>query len=157
MNKDMALITGSGPARRVEVKRSIKAPIERVWRAITSAEEVSSWWQPAEIESFEGGNVKVFFDAGGEPFVNGTVKVFQAPYVLEFTWNDADDKPGLVRFDLVEESDGQTLVTLTQFVPETEITPAAAGWHDIMDRLVRHIQLGEAGPSQFSELKELYE
>ena len=156
MSDSLALVIGNGPARRVEVRRSIKAPIQRVWEAITDANEISSWWQPATFEKREGGRVRVFMDAGGDPFVDGIVKVFQPPYLLEFSWNEADDKPGLVRFDLVEESSDQTIVTFTQFVPVSEVIPAAAGWHDIVDRLASFLQTGAPGEGRFSELMEIY-
>ena len=149
MNESMALVTGGGPARRVEIRRSLQAPIERVWEAITDAKEVSLWWNEAEIESREGGRVKV------GTFVDGTVKVFQPPYVLEFTWNDNDEKPGLVRFDLVQESESRTTITVTQFGPVAEVIPASAGWHDICDRLVAVVEEGKP-ESHFAELMEVY-
>lgn len=142
-----ASVAGSGPARRVEVQRTVNASIDVVWNAITNSAEVGEWWQPAEIDKREAGNIRVFM--GDAAMVDGTIKVFQPPYIFEFTWNDADENAGLVRFDLVELSNTTTRITVIQYVPVSEVIPAAAGWHSIIECLVAYLRTGK--PAEFDK------
>lgn len=156
-NDELATIAGHGAARRLEVRRVIGAAIEQTWAAITSPEELALWWKCEVLEPREGGRIQRA-DAG----LNGTVKVMQAPYIFEFTWDDVNVAPGLVRFDLVEVGDGETLVTLVQYIPASHILGAAAGWHEILERLGTYIDTGvlvppSEGDSRFEELKRVYQ
>ena len=105
----LARVDGTGAVRRVELRATIDAPVERVWAAITEPEATRHWWTGGIIEPREGGRVAL--DDGSE--VNGTVITFRPPYVFEFTWNDIPERAGhpqyidrhtssLTRFDLVE-------------------------------------------------------
>lgn len=161
---ELASVSGHGQYRRVEVRRVVHAPIEKVWNAITRADEVRHWWAEGEIDAREGGRIKLGED--GEdcgPGLDGVIKVFQPPYIFEFTWNEAYvPAEGLVRFDLVEVDDTTTQVTLVELVPATDIVPAAAGWHEIVERLGRYVSSGEPVPvppddARFRELRSLYE
>jgi uncharacterized protein YndB with AHSA1/START domain len=40
---ERAVASGTGPYRRVEVKRVVNASIDDVWDAITDADKVSQW------------------------------------------------------------------------------------------------------------------
>ena len=156
---ELALVEGQGPARRVEVKRIVNASIDTVWNAITNSAEVGEWWQRADIGKKDGGNIKVYI--GDAAMVDGTIKVFQPTYIFEFTWNDKDENAGLVRFDLVELSSATTQVTLVQYVPVSEVIPATAGWHSIIECLVAFLSSGIPAPferdgSRFSHLIETY-
>ena len=92
------------------------------------------------------------------------------PYLFEFTWHDAPERcvrpewiepatNGLVRFDLVEQGADQTLLTLTQYVPQASHIGAAAGWHHIVETLAQYLERGEATAvaGRFDELQALYE
>jgi len=164
---ELASVAGHGKYRRVEVKRVVNAPIDKVWNAITNADEVEKWWAAGEIDPKEGGQVKLGLggeeaDCGGLG-LDGTIKVFQPPHIFEFTWHEAyDPAMGLVRFDLVELENNQTLVTLVNSVPSTDAVPAAAGWHEIVESLGTYVGGGKAAPlpkneNRFSELKAIYE
>jgi uncharacterized protein YndB with AHSA1/START domain len=136
---DLAAVSGGGRYRRVEVNRVVRAPIQRVWRAITDPDEVRRWWATGDIEAREGGRVHLEGDGDCGPDaipLDGRIKVCLAPHVFEFTWNEAyDPAEGLVRFDLVEVDDATTLVTVVNLVPVRDVVEAAVGWHVLMDRL----------------------
>lgn len=155
-NDDLATVAGHGRARRLELKRVLSGQIERVWEAIASLEELNQWWELDVLEAREGG--RVLHEQMG---VQGTVKVLQAPYILEFTWDDRNEQPGLVRFDLVQVSDSETQLVLIQYVPESQVLPAAAGWHEIAERLCNYVERGEVIPGserggRFEELQRVY-
>jgi len=135
-------VAGSGQFRRVEVKRTLNAPIQRVWDAVTNSDEVAQWWAPGTIEPREGGMYHLGMDTSdcdGLP-LEGTIKVFQPPYVLEYTWND-DYIPaeGLVRIDLTELGPDKTLLVLVQSVPQEDIEAVSTGWAEIIDSLANHL------------------
>ncbi len=165
-NNELASITGQGRYRRVEVRRVVNAPIEKVWNAITRADEVAQWWAAGEIDAREGGRVKLGDDDSCDdtgPGLDGVVKVCLAPYVFEYSWNEAyEPAQGLVRFDLVEIDDNTTQVTLVQTLPAKDIVAAAAGWHEIVERLGRYVDSGQTVPipdddGRFRELRSVYE
>jgi uncharacterized protein YndB with AHSA1/START domain len=162
---ERAVASGTGPYRRVEVKRVVNASIDDVWDAITDADKVSQWWDPGEIDRREGGRVRLGTntdECGGLP-LDGVIKVFQPPHVLEFTWHEQyDPAMGLVRFDLVELGPGKTEVTLVNFVPEGDVIFAAAGWHEITERLQQYMVVRQAIPpaendGRYKELCSFYQ
>lgn len=166
MNEDgRAKATGKGRYRRVEVRRIVNAPIERVWSAITNIEELRQWWEDGVLEPREGGRIRLSMDTdecGGLP-LDGEIKVFLPPYVFEFTWHEQyDPAQGVVRFDLIELDGDRTQVTLTNLVPSDDVVPASAGWHEIIESLGAYFDSGEAvpvpeGESRFRQLEATYE
>ena len=138
---ERTIVAGAGALRQVRVQRRARAPIDVVWRVLTSSDEIGRWWSPGEVQAREGGRIKLSFgdepcDADDGPGVDGVVKVCVAPYVFEFTWHRDYPEAGIVRFDLVELSPDETLITLVQNVPAQDIVGATAGWHEIVERLV---------------------
>lgn len=157
--------SGHGKYRRVEVRRIVDAPIERVWEAITSAEELRQWWTAGLVEPREGGRIKLEMDTdecGGLP-LDGRVLACLPPHVFEFTWHEAyDPAMGVVRFDLIEVEGGRTQVTLTNLIPADDVVPASAGWHEILERLGTYIRTSapvpvSEGDRRFKELHAIYE
>ena len=162
---DVASVSGGGDYRRIEVRRVVNAPIERVWNAITSADEIRHWWAAGSVDPREGGRVKLGDGeaTGSDLFdLDGRVKVCLPPHVFEFTWNEAyDPAEGLVRFDLVETAGGRTQITLVNMVPTKHVVGACAGWHQIIERLDAYLQIGTLAPTpeddaRFRELKSMY-
>jgi uncharacterized protein YndB with AHSA1/START domain len=103
---------------RVTKSITVKAPVDRAFRVFT--EEIGKWWPLAEgfayagdrwqdmfLEDREGGRV---FERSrdGEDFHIGTVKVFDPPWRLVFTWGEATeewDAPTEVEVRFVEDGD----------------------------------------------------
>ncbi len=163
---EFASVAGAGGYRRVEVKRVVNASIKKVWKAITNQDEVAQWWAAGVIETKEGGRIRLgdsdeYCEEDGLA-LDGEIKVFQPPHIFEFTWNEAyQPAMGLVRFDLVELDDNTTLITLIQSVPSKDVIAAAAGWHQLSDRLGDYLLSGEFVPvpeddSRFKELTAAY-
>ena len=149
---------GHGKYRRIEVSRLVNAPIEKVWSAITDRDELCKWVGPCEIDAREGGRMKTHdSDCGGDGHdQNGTIKVFQPPHVLEYTWNDKYVEDGLVRYDLVQLADNKTQITLVNTLISLDFISAAAGWHEMIERLCDSIDTGEVVPDDESRHQELY-
>jgi len=163
------VILGSGATRRIALERRLRAPIDKVWQAITSVDALKHWWVDwqagGEIERKEGGRIVL----GDGSWINGSVKTWAPPHIFSFTWHESLDDPqntlgfeektkGLLRIDLVEVDADQTVLTLIQFLPAADTVGGAAGWHDFGEYLASYLK-GEKidyKAERFAELKALY-
>ncbi len=161
----LTTVHGHGEVRRLQTQAIIRAPIEAVWRALTDIQHVKRWWADGSI----GDNVGDSVQLGGAEDLNGTILIKMAPHVFAFTWHDEPSKAtrpewietstnSLVHFDLIETAAETTLLTLVQFAPVEGATGAAAGWHELFERIKSYVEKGkvESGAGRFDALKELY-
>lgn len=93
----------------------IAAPRERVWRAITNADEIMQWWSDYwEIPTLAiGGTIK--FGTKDDPML-ATIAVLDPPREFTIAWPPQPqyhDIPILTRYVLVEENGG-TRVTVSE-------------------------------------------
>lgn len=131
----------------------IRASADRVFAALTSAEERVKWWgaegrfRTTHVESDlrPGGKwLMRGVGLGGRPFtIQGVYQEIDRPRLLVFTrlpsWQD-DPGETLVRFDFVEKG-GVTTVRLTHSRLVTESSRAQhRGWPDILAWLKGHIE-----------------
>jgi uncharacterized protein YndB with AHSA1/START domain len=102
---------------------TVNAPVERAFRVFT--EEIGKWWPLAEGYAYAGDRAQNMFLEGreggrvyersrdGEEFHIGTVKVFDPPSRLVFTWGEATEEwgaPTEVEVIFVAEGDATRLV-----------------------------------------------
>jgi len=97
--------------KTVTKEQFIKAPPERVFRALTEARELERWFvQRAEIELKPGGTIRTEWAPGvGE---HGKVKDVKPFQLFSFTWEALSPTPTTLTFELSKQRDG-TLLTLT--------------------------------------------
>jgi uncharacterized protein YndB with AHSA1/START domain len=143
MTRDGTLVTIDGrPALRFE--RRYRHPIERVWHAISDAEEMGRWF-PSRVEGERAVGAELTFDddarraaaqADGEPtradgpVFRGTVVVHDPPHVFSFTWGGE-----LIRLELAPDGDG-THLTFTQVLSHQSVAARnGAGWHGCLGEL----------------------
>ena len=108
-----------------EIKTSarIDAPIDRVWKAITTPSEIKQWFFGVETEADwrAGGDLVHRGEYQGKPYIDkGTILEFEPPRRLVHThWSDVSGKPDTpenyqqVAWDLTEQ-DGGTELTITE-------------------------------------------
>ncbi len=127
-------------AEKLLVKRTFKAPVERVYAAWTDAEQMKRWFAPgdmtvpsAEADVREGGRYRVQMSEGGSDCefhtTGGVYQEVVANQRLVFTWK-------------WEGSDLETLVTLefkSLSAKETELTLIHEGFDD-EDTREKHAQ-----------------
>lgn len=121
----------SGPEVRKEIE--IRAPIEKVWEALTDAAAISGWMSSGavDIDLRPGGSYRFF---GGE--TTGVFTRVIRPHALEYTWRQAgwagDWPDSVVAWDLRPEGDDATRVHLrhTAFPNQTEAESHDAGWDE---------------------------
>ena len=105
----------------------IKAPAERIFRALTKPDELLKWWRAegrfkvltAECDLQPGGKWRMKVagacsDEASTSTVYGQYQTIESPHLLTYTWiRENEDFPEtLVRWDLVEK-DGYTTVRVT--------------------------------------------
>ena len=113
------------PTTLTEITSStrIDAPIEGVWKAITTPSEIKQWFFGVETESDwrVGGDLVHRGEYGGKPYIDkGAILEFEPPRRMVHThWSDVSGKPDTadnyqhVAWDLAER-DGGTELTITE-------------------------------------------
>ena len=126
-------VTRSGAGFDLHSARRIAPPIERVWAAITMPERIARWFAETEvqIEPRLGGAYRLRFGPES-PFMEGEITAFEPPRLLEHTWPQPPDPPGVVRYELEPDGDGCVLRLTNLNVPAMYIS-SLAGWHIFLD------------------------
>jgi len=112
--------TVTTPAEReVRTERVFDAPRERVWRAMTVAEEIAQWWgrgNPLDVERLElerGGHWRfVEHSDHGDHGFEGRFREVVAPerLVMTFEWDGMPGYPLVETITLEDLGDGRTKV-----------------------------------------------
>lgn len=119
----------------VRLERSLRHPVEMVWRAITDPAELRHWF-PSDVsmEYRIGGVVRFAFRNGEGPDLEGRVVEFDPPHLLAFLWGDS-----VLRFELRPElgADGPGCRLLFSHTFDDAVSAAsyAAGWYICFENL----------------------
>lgn len=91
-----------------EIRKSvtISAPIEEVWKAVSTADGIKSWWMPNNFEPVEGREFVLYTDRFGDS--RCLVTRVDVPNRIEFDW----DEQWHVTFTLKKIDDLTTEFTL---------------------------------------------
>lgn len=143
---------------RIEKSVELRAPIERVWRALTDHEEFGAWFRVKLDGPFVPGQPStgmMTYPGYEHCRWNATVQRMDAPHHFSFTWPpyavdpDADysqEPPTLVEFRL-EPMDGGTRLTVTESgfdaLPSARRAEAYrsndGGWEEQMRNIKAHV------------------
>ena len=144
---------------RIEKTVDLKAPIERVWRALTDHEEFGTWFQvKLEGPFVPGGTARGHITHPGYEHVTWEARIRQmdAPRLFSFTWTPygidpnvdySKETPTLVEFRL-EPIAGGTRLTLVESgfdaVPSHRRAEAFRmndrGWTEQMENIRAHVE-----------------
>jgi len=131
----------------LEVRRTIRAPRQRVFDAWTKAEELKAWHAPgpavvtfAEIDLREGGGYRIHMRGpdGTEYRVSGVYRVVDSPKKLVYTWGWDGDHPvkdSVVTLEFHERGNATEVVLRHAIAHDKERTGHEEGWTAIMDKL----------------------
>ena len=131
--------TNTNGQTTITFKRTLNHSIERVWRAITDADELRAWFPMLTLEAKDGGSVVMDFNGGDCPpnelnpddIDYCTVTAFDPPYLLEYL-----GPTGGIRWELTPRGDLCELVmTATNHPGQDIIYSIVCGWHHIVDCL----------------------
>lgn len=129
-----------------EIRKTITlhAPLETVWKAISTSEGIAAWWMPNTFEAIEGHQfILQSPQYGDSPCI---VTRIAPPYAIEFDWS----KDWHISIELEKIDDKTTYFTLvhsgwdpnksTEFgQPHTIIRDIMdGGWHNIINNLPKH-------------------
>lgn len=145
----------------IEHTISIPAPIERVWDAITQAEQMLEWFGTRVEVDFREGGMLVF---GWDDDVNiGRIETIRKPHEFVYRWRSytsdistpIDDLPStVVRFTLEETEDGTQLTmqetgfaALPPELYKTSMASNSSGWTVELKELEDYL-LNRLGQSQ---------
>lgn len=145
---------------RIERSVVVKAPRERVWRAISSAEEFGTWFGVnLEGQTFSSGQlVRGPITIAGYEHIIWEVRIerLEPPNRLSFRWHPyaidpsvdyKKEQPTLVTFTLSDAPGNATLVTVVEsgfdkLPPERRLEAFrmnSSGWSAQMDNITRHV------------------
>lgn len=145
---------------RIERTVVVKAPRERVWRAISNAEEFGTWFGVnLQGQTFSSGQlVRGPLTIAGYEHVVWEVRIerIEPPNLLSFRWHPyaidpkakyKNEEPTLVTFTLTDAADNATLLTVVEsgfdkIPPERRLEAFrmnSRGWSAQMDNITRHV------------------
>ena len=116
---------------RITFVRDLKHPVDKVWRAITEPDELEAWF-PSTIdgERKAGAALQFVFPFPEAPMMEGTMRVFEAPNIIEFEWGT-----DVIRIELTPIEGGTRLTLTDTFAEYAKSARDAGGWHASLDNL----------------------
>lgn len=143
---------------KIEKQIVIRAPRERVWRAITNIAEFSKWFQVESKDAFAPGArvhmISTHESCPGESFYV-FVEEMDAPCKFSWRWHpgrkeagvDYHDEPTTLVVFLLEEAQGGTLLTITESgFDQISLTRRAAvlkqntgGWEFMVKQIASYV------------------
>ncbi len=141
----------------IERKITVSSPIERVWEALTVAEQLAQWFgDSAELDLRPGGAFRIGW-SGHDHIAEAVVELVNYPTTFSYRWDAGTTGDGMewttkVTFTL-EEADGETTVTVVESglseLPDELYSRCleenSSGWTAEMADLERHLE-GVAAP-----------
>jgi uncharacterized protein YndB with AHSA1/START domain len=143
--------------RELVFERRLKAPLERVWRALVDSGELAVWLAArAQLDARVGGDVLFQWDEGT---MEGQIRELREPELLEYTWGGENEPPSVVRFELTPDGTGTHLTLTHTFEEPRDLTGFGGGWHYHLELLATQIAGGKPDWdwNRFNELKAEYE
>ena len=137
----------------IEREITVAGPIDRVWRALTEADQLAQWFgDSAELELEPGGAFRVGW-SGYDSIVEGVVETVDYPALFSYRWEAGTTDDGTVwttrvTFALEESSHGATTVKVVETgfskLPDelygTCFEENSSGWAAEMTDLQRHLE-----------------
>jgi uncharacterized protein YndB with AHSA1/START domain len=133
----------------LHLRRTLPAPKEAVWRALTDPGELAEWWGPkgftapsVDFEPEVGGRYRIAMQPpeGERFFLSGEFREVEPPARLSYTfvWDppDQDDLETVATLVLADRGD-ETEVFFTQgeFATEARLSLHEGGWTEGFERL----------------------
>jgi len=133
----------------LRLERTLAAPRESVWRALTDPEQLAEWWGPkgyratsVQFEPKTGGSYRITMQPpeGDVFFLSGTFRGVDPPARLAYTfvWDppDPDDRETTATLELEDRGEETgVLFTQAEFATEARRALHEEGWSDSFERL----------------------
>jgi uncharacterized protein YndB with AHSA1/START domain len=145
--------SGAGEALKLEVRRLIRAPRERVFAAWTEPRHLIEWWGPtpsvtcpfAEVDLRVGGRYRIAnrFPDGRLLWIAGEFEVIEPPIRLVFSWQLEAQGTCTERVTVDFEARGastEVVVTHERIADAATRTGHEQGWMGCLDGLARYAE-----------------
>ncbi|HWC86155.1 MAG TPA: SRPBCC family protein [Solirubrobacteraceae bacterium] len=135
--------------------RTLRHPVDRVWRAITEPEHLARWF-PTTIEGdrYAGAPLRFSFPRHEWPSFEGEMITYDPPSVVELRWG-----PDILRLELRPVAEGTELTLLDALEERGKAARDGAGWHTSLDSLEAALEGEERareGLGKWSEVHSHY-
>ena len=124
-------VTATGDALQVVFRRHYRAPVEKVWAALTTPERLADWFAQADVDLRVGGTIRLNWNNRGGTDMR--ITVCDPPRAFAWVWK-MSGRDTLVRFDLSPDAGG-CLLTLTHSGVPLSGDGVRAGWHAHLEGL----------------------
>ncbi|MEV0899452.1 SRPBCC family protein [Actinoplanes sp. NPDC049802] len=131
-----------------EMSVRLACPPERVWAALTVADEPAAWYRPAELapqafsEPVVGGRFRVGSTVSQAGF-SGEYLVLDMPCRIEQTWRwDGEARESRVRIGLVADGDSTEVRVVHGRLDAATAEACRQGWVSCLSRLPAHLARG---------------
>lgn len=121
--------TDDRPTRSAAGEIRIEAPPERVWRALTEADELTRWF-PLDAKVEPGPQGRIWMSWGNEFGAWSPVEVWDPPHHLRLLWTmqEGDEATAQITDYWLEAAEGGTTLRVV-----TSGFPADASWDDMVE------------------------
>lgn len=138
---------------KITVERTINAPVDEVWRAYSSPEDIKQWnaasndWHTtaSTVDLRPGGTFSSRMEAkdgsAGFDFA-GTYNRIVENELIEYTFGDRE-----ARVEFAEAPAGTTVRVTFDGENENPEEMQRAGWQAILDNFARHVEAGASRPT----------
>jgi uncharacterized protein YndB with AHSA1/START domain len=141
---DTGTLTKDGAVNVITFRRSLNAPPERVWEALTTKDGITSWLAvSAKVDGRKGGAVEIEFDA--DQTVDGTITQWDPTDHFAHTWVINREIPSDVQYTLTPIDQGTELTLVHSGLPDEMCGGYTPGWHAYLARLATSLE-GDAVP-----------
>jgi uncharacterized protein YndB with AHSA1/START domain len=143
----------------IRFERRLPAPIERVWAAITEADQLATWLAASSLDLRAGGEVEHVFDpAGPGGRVTGTILRVEPMTLFEYEWRFLGEPDSILRYELVADGDTTVLTLTHRLLGSDQVSGYGAGWHAYLDALAAVLARTEAPDwgSRFAAVRAVY-
>jgi uncharacterized protein YndB with AHSA1/START domain len=129
------------------VERVLDHPNDKVWAALTEAEQIPSWGPFTTDRDLTAPGPVTIVHIGMPDAEEMQAEVLEvnAPHLLVFRWG-----PDILRWELTDAGERTALVLRHRFVDRQQAPSYAAGWHLCLDGLTGALA-GEAMPSMVGQ------
>ena len=128
---------------------TIKAPVEKVWEALTEKEQMKQWYFTIPDLVLEEGSQFSFYEPGGQNKFLHTCVITEVTPLQRFqhTWTHPTHSQGrsLVTWDLVPQGNATEVTLMHEGIenfadggPDLSPENYAAGWEEIVERSLKN-------------------
>lgn len=135
--------------KKLVVKRTLDAPIDKVFAAFSEADQLKGWFAPeglttpeVEVDLREGGSYKIVMEepTGAKHIAIGTFKNIVKPNHLTYTWEWQEEGWGGetlvdIKFNDLGENKTEVIFTHSGFKDDEQVKSHTDGWESAFNKL----------------------